>query len=359
MDNLMVNLGVNSYDISFHSDFLQLGDELLKINAPKKLLIVTDTNVNELYATEVINVLKASGFDASCYTFPDGEENKNVDTLLGILKACMEEKLDRKSMLIALGGGVVGDMTGFAASIYMRGISFVQVPTTLLSQSDSSVGGKTGIDFMGAKNILGAFFQPKHVYINVLAVKTLPVKEIISGLGEVIKHGIIKDAKFFDFLMDNVETVKALKPEILMDISRTNCSIKANVVENDEKESGIRAYLNFGHTIGHAIESASDFTLTHGACVGLGMIAASFISEQRGLISDIELESIIGILEGYGFETQTEIADYDAVMNIMKSDKKSIGGKIRFVLPVTIGEVDIFDDVTDGEIYAALEFISK
>ncbi|MBQ7794514.1 MAG: 3-dehydroquinate synthase [Clostridia bacterium] len=358
MENLYVNLGENSYNISFHSNFSQLTDILSEINAPKKLLVVTDTNVEGLYADEIMKLLKDAGYDAACYAFPAGEENKNMDTLLGILNACMEHKLDRKSMLIALGGGVVGDMTGFSASIYMRGISFVQVPTTLLSQSDSSVGGKTGIDFGGAKNILGAFLQPKHVYINVATVKTLPEKEIISGLGEVIKHGIIRDTAFYDFLSDNVETVKALDPETLMDMSRTNCAIKAAVVEADEKESGVRAHLNFGHTIGHAIESASDYALTHGACVGLGMIAASYIAEQRGIITDTELESIIDILERYGFETRVEIEDFDKVMAVMLSDKKNIGGKIRFVLPTSIGSVDIFDDVSGDEIYSALEFIS-
>ncbi len=359
MDNLTVNLGEKSYDISFHSDFSKLGAELLEINAPKKLLVVTDTNVYPLYADAVLKELTLAGFDAHCYAIPAGEENKNIETLSGILRACLEHKLDRRSMLVALGGGVVGDMTGFAAAIYMRGISFVQVPTTLLSQSDSSVGGKTGIDFCGSKNILGAFMQPKRVYINVNSIKTLPDKEIVSGLGEVIKHGIIKDEEFFYFLSENVDTVKALSTETLLSMSRTNCKIKAEVVENDEKENGIRAYLNFGHTIGHAVESASCFTLTHGACVGLGMIAASFIAEQRGLISSDVLESIIDVLCSYGFDTKIELEDYDKVMEIMLSDKKAVGGRLRFVLPTSIGSVDIFDDVSEDEIYNALLFISK
>ncbi len=359
MENLTVNLAENSYNISFHSDFAQLSDELEKIAAPKKLLVVTDSNVAPLYADEVTALLERNGYNISCHVIPAGEENKNMDTLLGILRACMEHKLDRKSMLLALGGGVVGDMTGFAAAIYMRGISFFQIPTTLLSQSDSSVGGKTGIDFMGSKNILGAFLQPKHVYINVSTMKTLPEKEIISGLGEVIKHGIIRDAEFFGFLSENIDTVRALDLETLMRMSFINCKIKAEIVEADEKENGVRAYLNFGHTIGHAIESASNFTLTHGQSVAFGMIAAAYIAECRGLISDCELESIVEILDNYRFETRLDIENFDDILNIMRSDKKSINGKLRFVLPISIGSVDIFDDVSVEEICSALEFISK
>lgn len=358
MERLYVNLGENSYNISFHSDFGRLCEVLGEINAPKKLLIVTDTNVEKLYLEEVFGILSDGGYDVTSFAFKAGEENKTPQTVLDILSACMEHKLDRKSMIVALGGGVVGDMAGFAAAIYMRGISFIQVPTTLLSQSDSSVGGKTGIDFGGAKNILGAFLQPKHVYINVSTVKTLPHKEIVSGMGEVIKHGIIRDSEFFSFLSDNVDSVKKLETDTLIDMSKTNCSIKANVVEADEKESGVRAHLNFGHTIGHAIESASGYTLTHGECVGLGMVAASYIAEERGLITDIELESIIALLDSYDFKLRTKIDDYDRILSLMLSDKKTVGGKLRFVLPVSIGAVDIFDDVTEDEIISALEFIT-
>ena len=358
MNRLYVNLGENSYNISFHSDFGKLLGVLEEIGAPKKLMVITDTNVEKLYAEEVTSLLSDGGYDVGCYAFEAGEENKTPQTVLDICSACMEHKMDRKSMIIALGGGVVGDMAGFAAAIYMRGISFVQIPTTLLSQSDSSVGGKTGVDFAGAKNILGAFLQPKHVYVNVSTIKTLPEREIISGMGEVIKHGIIRDEEFFEFLSDNYNLINNLDTDTLIYMSNKNCSIKAQVVEEDEKESGVRAHLNFGHTIGHAIESASNYTLAHGECVGLGMMAASYIAEQRGLITDAELERIILLLENYGFETKTEITDYDAIINLMLSDKKTISGKIRFVLPVCIGDVEIFDDVTRDEIVSALEFIS-
>lgn len=358
MENLKVNLKEKSYNISFHSDFSSLADVMKSINAPGKLLVVTDTNVEKLYLAEVADILKNAGYDVSFFAFPAGEENKNIDTITDICKACMDHKLDRKSMIIALGGGVVGDMAGFAASIYMRGIDFVQVPTTLLSQSDSSVGGKTGIDFCGAKNILGAFLQPKHVYINVSTVKTLPEREIISGLGEVIKHGIIRDKDFYTFLQENVNDIKKLDDKILMSMCRKNCIIKAAVVENDEREAGERAHLNFGHTIGHAVESASDFKLTHGASVALGMIGAFYIASNRGYISPDKLDELIVLLSKYGFETKTEIIDIEKILGIMRSDKKSASGTIRFVLPTSIGKVDIFSDVADEEIISAIKFIS-
>ncbi len=358
MEQMTVNLGQNSYNISFHTDFNGLCAVLEEIGAPKKLLVVTDTNVLGLYADEVIGLLKRAGYDAVCYAFAAGEENKDMQSVLGICSACMEHKMDRSSMILALGGGVVGDMAGFAAAIYMRGIRYVQIPTTLLSQSDSSVGGKTGVDFRGAKNIIGAFLQPKHVYMNVSALKTLPKREFISGMGEVIKHGIIRDEVFFEYLSENTRDVKAMKPETLIYMCRNNCRIKANVVELDEKESGVRAHLNFGHTIGHAIESAVNFSRTHGECVGLGMIAASYIAEQRGMISGEELERIIDLLDSYGFDTRAELPDFDKIIEIMRSDKKSVSGTLKFVLPVHIGEVKSVCDVRDEEILNALEFIS-
>lgn len=358
MESLRVNLKEKSYNISFHSDFSSLPEAMKSIGAPKKLLIVTDTNVEKLYLQEVKEILRDAGYDVNSFAFSAGEENKNINTITDICRSCLENKLDRKSMIVALGGGVVGDMAGFAASIYMRGIDFVQVPTTLLSQSDSSVGGKTGIDFCGAKNILGAFLQPKHVYINVSTVKTLPEREIISGMGEVIKHGIIRDNEFFKFLYENREAVKKLDDKILLSMCRRNCEIKAAVVEADEKESGERAHLNFGHTIGHAVESASDFSLTHGSCVALGMLGAFYIAEKRGYISKGYLAELTDILLEYGFDVRTKIADRDKILGLMRSDKKSASGTIRFVLPTGYGKVGIFSDVTDEEIISAIKYIS-
>lgn len=357
MDTLRVNLDEKSYNITFHDSFSQLAGVMEEINAPKKLLVVTDSNVAELYLPEVMEILSKE-YDVSSFVFSAGEENKNMNTITDICKACMEHKMDRRSMIVALGGGVVGDMAGFAAAIYMRGISFVQVPTTLLSQSDSSVGGKTGIDFCGAKNILGAFLQPKHVYINVSAVKTLPQREIISGLGEVIKHGIIRDKGFYDFLRANVTKIKQLEYSVMESMCKQNCKIKAGVVEQDERENGVRAHLNFGHTIGHAIESASDFRLTHGACVALGMIGAFHIAVGRGYISEKALAGLVELLTQFGFETKTRVDSIQRILEIMRSDKKSQFGTVRFVLPLAVGRVDIFDDVSDDETISAIDYIS-
>lgn len=358
MEEMTVNLGADSYNISFHKGFDELCEVMSKINAPEKLLVVTDTNVLGLYADEVVGILKKAGYDVLCYAFPAGERNKQIQTVMEICSVCMEHGMDRSSMIIALGGGVVGDMAGFAAAIYMRGIRYVQVPTTLLSQSDSSVGGKTGVDFGGAKNIIGAFLQPKHVYMNVSTLKTLPKSEFVSGMGEVIKHGIIRDEVFFEYLYENKRAVKSLDAETLIYMCKNNCRIKAGVVERDEKERGERAHLNFGHTIGHAVESSLGYTKTHGECVGIGMIAASYIAEERGLITDGELEKIIDILDCYGFDTRVELGDFDDIIKIMHADKKSVNGTLKFVLPVQIGDVKTVNDVSEDEIRRALEFIS-
>ena len=355
MDKLSVNLADNSYDILFSTDYSGLAEALENIGAPKRLLVVTDSNVAPLWLGE-IKKLAENGYDIRECILDAGEENKNMDSILKICKSCLDNGLDRKSMILALGGGVVGDMAGFAAAIYMRGICFVQLPTTLLSQSDSSVGGKTGIDFMGAKNILGAFHQPALVYINTSVLKTLPEREFRSGMGEVIKHGIIRDGEFFDFLYDNCEKIKALDSDMLIKMAKTNCAIKAEVVAEDEKELGIRVILNFGHTIGHAIESAANFTRTHGECVAAGMCAASYIALNRGMIDNGIFDRIIDIINRYGFCTAAG-ADEREIIKYMKNDKKSIGGKLKFILPDGIGSVVQTLDVTSAEISAAIKFL--
>lgn len=359
MEKLFVDLGKNSYDILFSDSFSALPKALADINASKKLLVVTDSNVEKLYAYEVNNLLKENGYDSAVYAFAAGEENKNMDSILGICKACIEHEMDRRSMIVALGGGVVGDMAGFAAAIFMRGIDFVQIPTTLLSQSDSSVGGKTGIDFMESKNILGAFHQPKLVYINVGTLKTLPPEQFVSGMGEVIKHGIIRNGSFFDYVEENSEKIKTLDSETLIKMDKINCSIKADVVEQDEKEMGLRAILNFGHTIGHAVESAYDFKMTHGECVGIGMVGASYIAHKRGMIDAETLKRIENILDMYGFKTRVKLPEKETVFSFMQKDKKKIAGKLKFVLPTKIGEVMQTTDVTTDEIFAAFDYISE
>ena len=359
MEKLRVELGENSYDINFSASFYELAKSLNEISAPQKLLIVTDTNVEKLYLSEVSKLLSDAGYDVAAYAFEAGEQNKNMNTILGICSACVKHKMDRKSMIIALGGGVVGDMAGFAAAIYMRGIRFVQVPTTLLSQSDSSVGGKTGIDFEDGKNILGAFHQPKLVYINVSTLKTLPQKEFISGMGEVIKHGIIRDGAFFDYLKINSAKIKALDTDTLIYMAKTNCGIKADVVMNDEKENGLRAILNFGHTIGHAVESAYNFTKTHGECVGTGMAGAAYMAHKRGLIDEALLDEIENIMSDYGFSVHVGLPENDVIWELMQKDKKKLEGKLKFVLPLKKGDVIQVTDITENEVFAALDYLRR
>lgn len=356
MDRLYVNLGENSYNIEFTDSFSGLCKSLAEINAPKKLLVVTDTNVEKLYADEVCGILKNGGYDVSSYAFEAGEQNKNMESILGICRACVENKLDRNSMIIALGGGVVGDMAGFAAAIYMRGIRFAQVPTTLLAQSDSSVGGKTGIDFENGKNLLGAFHQPKLVYINVSTLKTLPEEQLVSGMGEVIKHGLIRDAEFFDYLANNSEKIKKLNSETLIYMAKTNCGIKAEVVMNDERETGLRAILNFGHTIGHAVEAGCSFTKTHGECVGIGMIGAEYIAQKRGMISAELLAETEEVLAKYGFKI-SDLPSGEVVWELMQKDKKKLDGAIKFILPTAKGKVVSVKDVSREEVYAAIDYL--
>lgn len=357
MENLRVELGENSYDILFRSYFNDLAESVRAVTNTDKILIVTDSNVAKLYGDEVAAKLSEGGFDVSTHIFEAGEENKGMDAILGICRACIENGLDRKSMIAALGGGVTGDMAGFAAAIYMRGIDFVQIPTTLLSQSDSSVGGKTGVDFAQSKNILGAFHQPKLVYMNVNTLKTLPEREFVSGMGEVIKHGIIRNSAFFDYIEKNSEKIKMLDTEVLLGMARENCAVKADVVSNDEKENGLRAILNFGHTIGHAVESAFDFKLTHGACVGLGMCAASRIAVKRGIFGADKLERIEKVLLSYGFDIKADIRSNDEVYDYMQHDKKKSAGRLKFILPTDIGIVVQVTDVSKDEIYDALDYI--
>lgn len=359
LDRLFVDLGINSYNILFSDNFSGLAENIKDVVKSKKALIVTDSNVDKLYSEEVGKHLEENGFLVSYYAFNAGEKSKNIETICDICEALVDNKLDRKSFIIALGGGVVGDMAGFAASIYLRGIDFIQIPTTLLSQSDSSVGGKTGIDFFGGKNILGAFHQPKLVYINVNVLKTLPEREFISGMGEVIKHGIIRDREFFEYLDKNYEDVKSLKADVLLKMCKTNCAIKSEVVAKDEKENGLRAILNFGHTIGHAIESYYNFLLTHGECVALGMCAISEIAYKRALISNDDKNRIIDILKKYGFKTKIAIDDIEKVLEIMYMDKKVESGVLKFILPEKIGEVVILNDISREEITDALEFIKE
>ncbi len=347
-----------SYPIVFEEKFSALPKLINGKMKLSKILIVTDSNVDELYGDEVQNLLTTSGFEVHKFVFEAGEKQKHLDTISDIYNACLENRLDRGSAILALGGGVTGDIAGFAAASYMRGIHFIQVPTTLLAQSDSSVGGKVGVDYKGTKNIVGAFHQPMLVYMNLSTLNTLPKREYTAGLAEVVKHGIIYDQSFFEYIEQNIDHILNLDIGILKYLVRKNCYIKSQVVEQDEKEQGLRAILNFGHTIGHGIESVFDFSLLHGECVAIGMNAATYIALEKKMINDIEYERVISLIKRTGLPVQVKNIDSDRVYEEMLKDKKKVKNDIKFILPTTIGNVIQTTEVNKNEIYDALQHIA-
>lgn len=357
MEKLRVELGNRSYDIVIDGSFDCLAQELMKV-CTGKVLVVSDTNVAPLYIKEVAAQIEKAGLVyAGEMIFEAGEKSKNIGVLQDIYKACIKASLSRGDTVLALGGGVVGDIAGFSSSSYMRGINFVQVPTTLLAQTDSSVGGKVGIDFDDVKNIVGAFKQPKLVYINTSTLKTLPKREFSAGMAEVIKYGIIRDAAFLDFLEDNADAIKSLRADLTEKMIYNCCKVKADVVANDETENGLRAILNFGHTLGHGVESAKGFELLHGECVAIGMVGALRISRMRGYITDAEEQRCFDIIEKYDLAKAAKLLEADVVLRYMKNDKKKVGSTLRFVLAKSIGDASVYSDVDENEIKQALALI--
>lgn len=338
------------YDIPFAHDFNSLPDLLARQGiADRRICVVTETNVAPLYLDVIINKLKPCCKEIISVIFNAGEENKNLDTVEYIYEQLILARFDRKDMLIALGGGVTGDITGFVAATYLRGIDFVQIPTSLLAQVDSSIGGKTGVDFNSYKNMVGAFYMPKLVYINTATLNTLSDEQFVSGMGEVIKHGLIKDKEYFNWLSDNYQSIMAKEPDTLLKMIKTSCNIKRMVVENDPTEKGERALLNFGHTLGHAIEKYMDLKMSHGACVGIGCILAAQISFAKGNISEAELLKIKAAFKLYEFPELPVDVEIDKIISYTKNDKKMVGSKIKFILLHDIGDAYIDMDITDND----------
>lgn len=334
-----VNLDSKSYPIYITTSFEELGKHIQGFRPGNKVVVITDTNVDALYSEECISQLKAAGYETFKHVIKAGEENKTLEEINNIYKVLIDFKCDRSSTLVALGGGVVGDMTGFAAATFMRGINFVQVPTTLLAQADSSVGGKTGVDYNGHKNVVGSFYQPKLVYINVNTLKTLPKREISCGLAETIKHGIILDQEFLEYVDYNIEKIFACDETVLLYVTKKNCAIKSSVVEKDEKEDDLRAILNFGHTIGHAVETVENFRMHHGECISIGIVGAFLLSQQLELMTDATINKIKSILIKADLPVSLQTLDVELVYNQMFYDKKTKNDKLKFVLPRRIGEV--------------------
>lgn len=358
MENIIVSTENKSYPIYFVKDFEGFGKAVERAELlGRKVCIITDDNVSPLYIDEFKKVCLNVFNEVFVYTFKAGEQNKNMETITKFYDFFMENKLDRKSVVIGLGGGVCGDMAGFAAATYMRGIKFVQVPTTLLSQVDSSVGGKVGIDYNGSKNIIGAFYQPEFVYINIDTLKTLPKREYGAGLAEVIKYGPIYDEDFYNFIKENKEKIEVIDEEVIKKVISRCCEIKADVVSQDEKESGLREILNFGHTIGHAIETVKNFGLLHGECVGIGMKAALYISFKRGYINEDIMTDVVDLLEYFEIPVSCEEVTAEEIYKQMFHDKKVKDNKIGFVLIKKFGLCERTTDVTKEEIISAIEYV--
>ena len=358
-ERLEVNVknGMN-YDIVYECDFNALKEELCRLEfTGKKACIVTDSIVEPLYAEDVKKVLEDAGNKVSLFVFPSGEENKNLDTIQDLLEKLVEEHFERKDFLVALGGGVTGDMTGFAAATYLRGIDFIQIPTTLLSMVDSSVGGKTGVDFRQYKNMVGAFHMPRLVYMNLNVLSTLDERQFYSGFAEAMKSALIKDAHFYEWQIENMYEICDREPETLKELVFRSCNIKRFIVEKDPTEKGDRALLNLGHTIGHAIEKYKKFNLVHGECVALGCVAAAYISWKREMLSMEEYYEIRDMFVPFNLPISIDDVDIEEVLSYTKSDKKMENNQIKFVLLKKIGKAVIDRTVTDDEIRAALKEI--
>ena len=321
-----------------------LGRALDSVSFPRKISIVSNELVFSLHGDVVQNILTEAGYDVSVILIGDGEEHKSLHTLSTVYDRLVVNDMDRSCGVIALGGGVVGDLAGYAAASYMRGIACVQVPTTLLSQVDSSVGGKTAVNHPQGKNIIGAFYQPKLVCIDVDVLSTLAEREYLAGFGEIVKYGVIRDVIFFKWLDDHCDLLLKRDPEALKYAIKTSCQIKADIVEIDEKESGIRAILNFGHTFGHAVETITGYTqYLHGEAVAIGMVVAAKISQKRGSCSEQDVSALIALLQRFKLPVSPPDFPIEAYVESMMHDKKVKDGTLRMVLNRGIGECEIVD----------------
>lgn len=343
------------YDIVIEKDYQRLKEELQKLHSSeRKLCIVTESTVGSFYADKVKEWISPIAKAVEVFTFPAGEANKNLNTVQQLYEFLILHQFERKDLLLALGGGVVGDLTGYAAATYLRGIDFVQLPTSLLAQVDSSIGGKTGVDFDCYKNMVGAFYQPKLVYMNLEVLDTLTEREYLSGMGEIIKHGLIWDLDYYQWLCAHLEPIRKKDRSVLEQMIARSCQIKRGVVERDPKEKGERALLNFGHTLGHAIERLMNFSLLHGECVGLGMLAAYRIGVNRGQLTEKEYQEIVSLLKGLGMVVSIDGLLAQEIVAVSKNDKKMEQGKIKFILLEKVGKAYIDRTVTDIEMEQAL-----
>lgn len=362
MDQITVGLAERSYPILIgHHCLTSLPEALASVNFPRRIAIVTNPTVAGYFAASLQNALNASGYRVELVTIPDGEEYKSLQTLSDVYDALLTARFDRHTGLLALGGGVVGDLAGFAAATFLRGIPFAQVPTTLLAQVDSSVGGKTAVNHPLGKNLIGAFYQPRLVMIDVATLATLPPREFTAGMAEVVKYGIIRDASFFDWLQRHRDNLARHEPEALIHAVKTACQIKANVVEIDETESSLRAILNYGHTFGHAVENLAGYgTYRHGEAVAIGMVVAAAISSGQGLCRPEDVVAIRNLLGALGLPVTPPSFPLSEYLLAMGRDKKVRDGRVTFILNRGIGNCEIVELSDPEQVLArALEELKR
>jgi len=357
METLRVELGERSYEILISSDWLKdLGKKMKELIPMEKILVVSDERVGALYADATVESLREADFNADTIILPEGEEVKNLSSVERIYNFLVEYNYPRRCTVVALGGGVVGDITGFAAATYMRGVNFIQVPTSLMAMVDSSVGGKTGVNHRLGKNLIGAFYQPRLVFIDTSLLKTLAKEEFISGLAEVIKYGIIRDARFFELIVDEMGNLVSGDMKAINTIVKRCCEIKAEIVSADEREAGLRSILNFGHTVGHAIEAVTNYRkYRHGEAVAIGMLATSRIAVKMNLFSDMEVQRLWQVIVRANLPYRLKDIDTDDIIERMRKDKKVRSEKVRFVLPKKIGETVIRDDAPEPIVKQVLD----
>jgi 3-dehydroquinate synthase len=346
MKKVNVELGGNGYEVRVGEELLErVGLWLREKEYSDKAVIITDTTVGKLYADVLEGSLKTADFKVTLLQLPVGEEQKSLETATGLYDKLMDAYVERTTPVLALGGGVIGDLAGFVAATYLRGLPLVQVPTTLLAMVDSSIGGKTAVDRGNLKNIIGTFYQPRLVVADIGTLNTLPENELANGLAEVIKSAAIRNDNLFKFLEINIDKARELHPEVIEDMVPETARIKAEIVEKDEKEEGLREILNYGHTIGHAIEAVSGFELKHGQAVAIGMIAAARISSLMGILEESEVARLEVLIRRAGLPVAMSGLDKEKVMEAMQHDKKVRQNKIRFVLLKSIGDAFISDEV--------------
>lgn len=352
-----VSLGDRSYNIYIKADILkEVGKYIKELSLSKKVLVITNPTVGGLYVEKLINYLKQYDITPDVAEVPDGEEFKSLKYASFLYDQMINFKLDRKTPVIAFGGGVIGDLAGFVAATFMRGLPLIQIPTTLLSQVDSSVGGKVAVNHPKSKNMIGSFYQPKMVIIDVSLLKTLQERELRAGLSEVVKYGVIKDKSLFDYLRENISKIKKLDQECLEEIIARACEIKADIVSRDEREAGIRTILNYGHTIGHALESITKYDkYRHGEAIAVGMIVESNMAVELNLFNKDGVKEQEDLFRDVGLRVRLKDIDVSAVMKAIWLDKKVLEEKLRFVLPVEIGNVIIKEGIEEEIIKKAIK----